>query len=189
MVDRGAPLMTQLLRLEDVLSDRGAPAGSSLAHPRPAEQVRDRLTSIGVLAHPDLLTWWTWHDGAPTDQWRPQYCLISMYWPYSLTIAERRWRVLLEAYEPESPVSAPPHCFPVAGWDNRGNLCVDTRTGEVGLDDSHCGEYEPYWPSMAAWVADVLTFYESGAVVVAPGDIPEIVIGEWPATVRRSMYW
>ncbi len=62
------PLGELLVDLERVLREKGVPVVEHLAPGLPPERVRGTLTGLGLDPHPDLVTWWSWHDGARTDQ-------------------------------------------------------------------------------------------------------------------------
>lgn len=72
--------------------------------------------------------------------------------------------------------------------DNGATLCVDTRNGAVGVADPHDGPLEMKWPSLAAWVDDVIALWESGVVELSPTG-PEVDRSRWPEGVRRDSHW
>ncbi|MBI1376766.1 MAG: hypothetical protein GC157_04685 [Frankiales bacterium] len=77
-----SPVLDQLERWEAAIHRVGGP-GYYVGQPglRP-DQVRDLLASHGLQPSPELVTWFTWHDGggAPHAQFTPPspYCLCSL---------------------------------------------------------------------------------------------------------------
>lgn len=61
-------LLAALETLEARLTTLGALVVEQLNPPLPESVVSEALRALGVPAHPDLVTWWGWHDGVPFDQ-------------------------------------------------------------------------------------------------------------------------
>lgn len=163
------PLAALLIDLERVLREHDVPVVEHLAPGLPPGRIRATLAELGLDPHPDLVTWWTWHNGVRTYQWMPDYALKSMHWPLPLDIAVDRYREQVEDYDPQVP-STPLHVFPVVSWRNNGALCVDTVSGSIirsdpwDHGDASYDPFEPRWPSLSAWITDVMTLWRSGAV-------------------------
>ena len=85
-------LLIALETLEARLTTLGAPVVEHLNPPLPESVVSEALRALGVPAHPDLVTWWGWHDGVPFDQFVDQGSITSAYWPLSLETATKIWR-------------------------------------------------------------------------------------------------
>ncbi len=62
-------LLGALESLEARLTTLGAPVVGHFNPPLPESVVSEALRALGVPAHPDLVTWWGWHDGVPFDQY------------------------------------------------------------------------------------------------------------------------
>lgn len=61
----GADTLSRLLNeLDAVLNSHGAHAlAEQLAPPAPQDEVLQVLASLGIAAHPELVTWFGWHNG------------------------------------------------------------------------------------------------------------------------------
>lgn len=97
----GSPpdLRSQLETLEQSLHAFGAPIAGAFRRGSAPEQVREKLEQEGVAAAEDLVTWWSWHDGAEIAApavdsgagvyLRPENTLVSPWHVLSLAEAIR----------------------------------------------------------------------------------------------------
>jgi len=179
-----------LERFEMVLRQYGVPAVRHLAAPLAADTVEATLAELGLPAHPDLVTWWGWHDGVPFDSREPSGLIISEYWPFSLARAVRWWRQTSD--DDPDELDPPRELFPVAGWDNVASLRMHVGTGEVLVEGPHVYRdppFSPEWPSLLSWVEDAIALYESGAIRL--GDDGGFVAerAHWPPSVKAQVHW
>lgn len=183
-------LKEALEAFERALSVHAVPAVQHLAPPRPAAEVEAVLTDLGLPAHPDLITWWGWHDGVPFPSREEQGLITSAYWPLSLARAAEVWRET-SGGDLDEGIDPPRELFPVAGWDNVVTLRVHVITGTVALDDPHRYTDPPFlpeWPSLSSWVTDAVALYESGAIRHTDDGFT-VDLQRWPSTVRPQMHW
>lgn len=182
-------LLLSLEILEARLTALGAPVVEHFNPPLPESVVSAALRALGVPAHPDLVTWWGWHDGVPFDQFVSQGMITSAYWPLSLEAAAKIWRETSD-HDPDE-LSPPRELFPVAGWENVATLRVNARTGAVLVDDPHVMTeplFDPKWRSLTEWVQDAIALFDAGWYRLV-GDWVEADRSHWPAGVQRQLHW
>lgn len=175
---------------EEILSVHSVPVVRHLSPPVAAGSVEATLADLGLPAHPDLITWWGWHDGVPFRSREEEGLITSAYWPLSLARAAEVWRET-SGGDLDEGIDPPRELFPVAGWDNVVTLRVHVLTGTVALDDPHRytdPPFMPEWPSLVAWVEDAIALYESGAIRYTSEGFA-MDRRKWPSTVRPQMHW
>jgi hypothetical protein len=191
-----AQLRERLEALEQTLADVGSPL---LDHLRPgvsADAVTAALASRGVEPHPDLLTWFGWHDG--TDLPRavdPPGALLpddgnrligGLHLPgLDEALVEYDAEVALERKhnpEPQEPMFHWPGWFPVLDFTEQ-KVCVDAAgaVGPAGIlfvfDVWVYDPPRPFFPSLTALVDAVIDTYRTGRVsptqlVIDPAVLP-----------------
>jgi len=195
--------MTQRLRerlvvLEQTLADVGAPL---LEHLRPgvsADSLTAALGSRGIEPHPDILTWFGWHDGTdlpravdPAGMLLPDdgNRLIGPLHVLGLdeALAEHDGAVTTDRDhnpDPATPMFYWPGWFPVLRFTDSWLVCVDTLgvVGAVGtlfIFDVWRANDPPrvYFPSLVALVDAVIDTYRTGQVsptqlVIDPAVLP-----------------
>jgi hypothetical protein len=120
-----------LTRIELAWRARDFPVAQVLRPGLPADEVRRRLAVIDVPAHEDLVTWFSWHDGTPTDS---PFSAVPAGFLYSLDDAVRDWHDLLAGGADARLNEFLRDWFPIisAGPDM---LCVHSTSGELGYHD------------------------------------------------------
>lgn len=183
-------LRDALEAFERTLSGHSVPAVQHLSPPLPAGMVEATLTGLGLPAHPDLITWWGWHDGVPFRNREEEGLITSAYWPLSLARAAEVWQET-SGGDLDEGIDPPRELFPVLAWDNVVTLRVHVVTGTVAVDDPHRYTDPPFlpeWPSLLTWVEDAIALYESGAIRY-DGVGFSTDQQRWPPTVRPQMHW
>lgn len=194
-----ADLVDELRSLGPALAAVQAPV---VGHWRPGldrAEIISRLEADGVHPHPDLLTWYGWHDGTDTPSatdpagWLlpcpENHLCLSLHVPTLAQASTQRAFALssnpmskeyvgIEAYRPS--------WHPVLISSNGWHVCLDSDgtagpPGTLFVFDPQAGDdpFEPerLVPDLAELVSTVVRAYESGAVPpvdtwIEPEDLP-----------------
>jgi hypothetical protein len=119
------PTLDALNSLEARWEALGVDTGSLRAG-LPETEVASTLASNGLLAHPDLLSWFSWHDGTSELYW---YAVPTSLGPLSLAQAlEHR-----ESYQPQDAEDLPYNLawLPILGGPSTDHIALDSATGEL----------------------------------------------------------
>ena len=166
--------------------------------------MRELLEAEGLPAHEDLLTWWSWHDGAETVS--PLPGSTDLYLSAENTLAGP-WHVLsLEQALHLRRRQRADHdqlgigrLFPSA-WvqvlttDGAGDLCADAAAaGPAPLHvlDEGIEPPPPQFESLAEFVTMVIRAFDDGLVVGHPHDARAPWIGDaaLQTGLRRLIIW
>jgi hypothetical protein len=191
-------LAAQLAQLTAELARVAAPLTSHWRPGRDPAEVTMHLEAAGVSAHPDVVSWFSWHDGTDTTVateppgWplpsSANRLFGSMHLP---TLAQADlFRASSLAHNVEwEPLGLEPYrasWYPVLTYADALLVCVDTD-GTAGPPGtvfrwSPDGGYDPaspvaWFPDLTAMVRAITAAYRSGAVDphqswVEPGDLP-----------------
>jgi len=90
-----------------------------------------RLEGVGIQAHPDLITWWSWRNGDEPGVWGMGHFSYG-YYQLSLDEAIQGWQKFAAdlEWEDDLPLGVEPHYVPFMRSSGRGFL-LDTRKREV----------------------------------------------------------
>ena len=199
-------LRDALVTLEQVLAEVGAPVVGHLRPGAAPEAVRDAVVASGAEPHPDLLSWYGWHDGtdlprSTTRQLLPTDGNRLIGGLHLLALEEARaGHDEARALEEESadprrgrPLFLWPGWFPVLTFTDGWLVCLDTAgtCGHVGSlfvwDTGALAWPEPPQPwlgSLGDLVTAVIDAYRSGRVSPT-----QLVIGDdLPESARTLLY-
>ena len=178
----GAELQELLEDLEARLRAFGAPISGAFLPGTAPERVRATLEAVGVPAHEDLVTWWSWHDGALVDApaiedgpgifFRAENTLLEPWHVLSLDEGLRNRRWLREADD-----RLPAEWVPIALVDGQPVLLADA--GAAGPAPLH------------EFVELVLGAFAAGAVRPSPMDAraPAADAARLEGDLRRLAFW
>ena len=199
-------LRASLDELEKSLRSFGAPVTAAFRPGARPEQVRALLAAECLTPSDDLLTWWSWHDGAevgappvesgPGIHYRAENTLFGPW--HILSVAEalriRRWQ--LEMHRGLTIEQAfPASWLPVLTTDGAGDLCADTGApGPTPLrirDEGFFGVEPPKFSSLSELVECILEVFDAGLVVPARWDprVPSADLATLAAGQRRLVVW
>lgn len=138
-------LVDLLSQLDRVLDDLGAPVVPHLRGPASAKQVTAMLVAEQIHVHPDVLTWWGWHDGThlpsatqPPGVMLPELRnqLISGLHMPTLAQAQTARRHALDLDAQVGLVSFWPTWFPLLEFTDGWLVCVQTSDPRNDGSDS-----------------------------------------------------
>lgn len=190
-MNASAPLRALLEELDDRLRAFGAPVVEAFRPGASPEDVR----AAGV--HDDVVTWFTWHDGAATHDvaedyegpgiyFRPENTLIGPWHVISLgdAVRIRRW------WRTNAPQLVPESWFPVLQFEGVPVLCAD-EGGALRVVDEGLPERTSQFDSLADFVRTVLTLFDEGLVVSHPEDgrVPWFDDSALKGDLRRLCFW
>lgn len=158
-------LIEQLSALEDRWLSLDASAAGTLAPGMPAEAVAADLTAAGLAAHPDLLTWWGWHNGQG-DQRRNHRVMLAGRWGlFALSDALRAREANLRSHAEfrlDFPDAYRSTWIPIADGETC-QVVVDCESGEVFRHNWEAESFpEGRRPSLSSLVRLWLTAFETG---------------------------
>ena len=184
----------------------GAPVTAALRPGAGPEQVRALLAAEGLMPSDDLVTWWSWHDGAEVDAppvesgsrpplsrrehpLRPWH-ILSL--PEAFRI--RRWQLevhrglSIEQAFPEKLAAGPDdgRCRrPLRGHGSAGPTPLHVR------DEGYFGVEPPKFSSLSELVGCILEVFAAGLVVPADSDarVPSAELATLAAGQRRLVIW
>ena len=196
----GAELQELLEDLEARLRAFGAPISGAFLPGTAPERVRATLEAEGVPAHEDLVTWWSWHDGALVDApaiedgpgifFRAENTLLEPWHVLSLDEGLRNRRWLREADD-----RLPAEWVPIALVDGQPVLLADA--GAAGpaplhiLDEGQLESPPVQFASLHEFVELVLGAFAAGAVRPSPMDAraPAADAARLEGDLRRLAFW
>lgn len=77
-------------QLEDRWRRQGAPVAGHLQPGRPVEEIVATLSTVGLSATEEALTWWSWHDGARQREVVPAMRFLSVAQAVAETLRTRQ---------------------------------------------------------------------------------------------------
>lgn len=155
-----------LARMDLQARRRQLPIVDAIRGGLPPDVVTARLVTSGIRAHPDLISWWSWHDGVEDSyQGRGDYQLGT--WVYSLDFAITEWLDFQEEIELDDDrfiFGVPPQYVPFMGGMAGDRFLLDTITREVAASHpQYTHDAWPRWPNMA-------TLLNQGVANIACGE-------------------
>lgn len=192
-------LSQMLSRLEQHLTDLGAPI---VDHWRPGADPRhvdDVLGQRGLIASEELHAWWGWHDGTDVASryggafvpLADNLLLADWHLP-SLAEAAATYDRLQHTWEGDLPSG----WWPVLDMSVPADLCADTTGGgALFLVDGHCelpgDPPEPLAASLTDFVGLVLDLFQAGVVLPSSpyGEGPAIDHARLPRALPFPAYW
>ena len=166
-----------LRALLEELEQRLAESGISIAlrPARHAGEVAAALEHAGLPARPELVVWWSWHDGADGEvvqSWR----LLALHDALELR------RVYAADYAAAGAADRWPDAWvPILRFDGRPLLCADAAVGTVHVEDDGFPEpAPPQFGSLADLAETLLLVVDGGLTPATPGLDPR---------ARRLWWW
>ena len=201
-------LRARLDELEERLRAFGAPLTAALRPGARPEKVRALMAAERLPPADDLVTWWSWHDGAEVDattlesgpglHYRAENTLFGPWHILSLAEALRIRRWQLEAHRGLTIEQAfPASWLPVLTTDGAGDLCANTGAPAPAptslhiRDEGYFGVEPPKFSSLSELVQCILEVFDAGLVVPAQWDprVPSADLARLPADQRRLVVW
>ncbi|GAA2140017.1 hypothetical protein GCM10009844_09290 [Nocardioides koreensis] len=196
-------LSTLLSQLHELLGTTGAPVAEHLRPGTSADRVEAVMHGFGLDVDPDIVTWFSWHDGTdtPAAASPPGSLLASplnhLLGGLHLPTLDQVATDLAAARElepfPEQPLILGPGWFPFLEFTDGWLVCVDTRAAAspapVYVWDTGAGydltTLQPWFPSVNELAATIVEAYQSGNI-----DPRELVLDfdRLPASARRLSY-
>jgi hypothetical protein len=185
-------LRALLAQLEDRLRAFGAPVVDAFRPGVPPEQLE------ALSLHEDVVTWWSWHDGAdagdvaedytgPGIYFRPESTLVGPWHVISLddALRIRRW------WRETAPQLVPESWFPVLQFEGTPVLCADDVGVLHVIDEGFPEPPPPQFSSLGDFVATVIRLFDEGLVVPHPEDerVPWFDATALEGDVRRLCFW
>lgn len=159
-------LSTVLARLRHQIDRRQLPVSSQLRPGLAVDVIHERCRKVGMPTHPDLITWWAWHDGVTDDAigFFPGHYTWALY-HMSLSHAIAWWQREQEEQEWDEGdlIGTPDRFVPVLSADNP-TYVVDSDDGRVGLwrPDSSDGVGWLWWPNLATAINSLVIVLAEG---------------------------
>lgn len=201
----GSELRPVLDELERRLRAYGAPITEAFHPGAPPKRVREILANERLPVHEDLVTWWSWHDGAQIDTapnsgpgiyMRAENTLVGGWHVLSLREACRLREWLLEIHDRLGvPHLFPESWVPVFDTDGAGELCADVAAhGPAPLhirDEGYLDPPPPQFASLSEFAEMVLRAFDEGLII--PDHqyplVPDFDAASLKGDLRRLCWW